>query len=211
MKEEYKNIRIGDFQMLFSIWIEEYREWTKLNKAIKIYENEGKVFNFSKIGELSIPLEDYKFAKEINELQFELNKRYTKTIIFLAIYLEAIIFDYAATYLGDTYMKKYLDKLDVVSKWKVIPKLVTGKQINSDNNKYGYLKKIISRRNLLIHNKSKNIKSILENNQIKEDKLSLKLCIECLEYLLSEIYKITPDFSPLVNHISEIRKVLKST
>ena len=209
--EEYKNIRIGDFQMLFSIWIEEYKEWLKLNREIEIYKNEGKEFNFPKIGESHILLEDYKFSKEINKLKFELDKSYTKAIIFLAIYLEAIIFDYAATHLGDAYVKKYVDKLDVVSKWKVIPKLVTGEQINSDNNKYGYLKKIISKRNSLIHNKSKDIYSILENNQIKKDELNLKLCIECLEYLLSEIYRITPDFSPLVNHLNEIRKILKST
>ena len=48
------------------------------------------------------------------------------TVVFLHLFLKAVIYDYGAINTSDSYMKKYIDKLEFLSKWVVIPKLVTG-------------------------------------------------------------------------------------
>lgn len=50
-------------------------------------------------------------------------------IVFCAMSLEAAIYDYAAWHLGDTYVQSHLDKLDLLSKWLVVPRLITGRAI----------------------------------------------------------------------------------
>jgi hypothetical protein len=50
-------------------------------------------------------------------------------VIFCAFTLEAYINHYSINRLSRNYHTKYLDKLDVVAKWVVIPRLVTGKDL----------------------------------------------------------------------------------
>ncbi len=52
-----------------------------------------------------------------------------KTIVFAGMCLEAAIYDYASIQLGDKFVKKHFEKLDLLSKWIIIPKFVCGKQI----------------------------------------------------------------------------------
>ena len=48
-------------------------------------------------------------------------------IVFAALAVEAYMYDYAARNLGEQFVASHLDRLDVVSKWVIIPRLVTGK------------------------------------------------------------------------------------
>ncbi len=48
------------------------------------------------------------------------------TIVFAGMCLEAEAYDYAAIHLTDAYTTAHLDKLDLISKWVLIPKLITG-------------------------------------------------------------------------------------
>jgi hypothetical protein len=75
--------------------------------------------------------------------------------LYAAMCLEAFIYDYAATNLGDTYVQKYLDKLDLVSKWVIIPRLVLGKEISRDGQAFEYLRLIKRERDKLVHSKSR--------------------------------------------------------
>lgn len=206
-----KSVRLGDFQMLFEICKEEYISWIELQKVIQDLESCGKDNKSVRIGKYPVPIVGFKYGAEINNARFALSKSYSKTIIFLAIYLEAYIFDYAASRLGNAYVKKYLEKLDVLSKWKIIPNLVTGDEIDSKSHKYGYLKKIIAARNELVHNKSQDISAILQNTKEKKKELNLKLCFECLEYLLTEINRLDPGFTSLVNNLDELRDLINTT
>ncbi|WP_373548962.1 hypothetical protein [Haliscomenobacter sp.] len=213
---EEKSLRIGDLQMLFEICKEEYNEWKKYDIEIRSLQSLGKHYKFVSTEEGKIPgilFEEYKQEKKINEAKDRSKKSYTKCIIFLAIYLEAFIYDYGATRLGDTYMKKYLERLDVVSKWKIIPKLATNNEIRYDNHKYGYLKEIISLRNSFVHNKTQDIKVILgkkDEKKKRENELTLSTCFECLEFLISEIFRIDQDFSPLINNLDELREIIET-
>ena len=92
---------------------------------------------------------------EKSELSYRSKSHSIKAIIFSALCIEAAINNYAGTYLGDSYTENHLHKLDVVSKWVVIPKLVCGQSIDKSGPAFGALKNLIKARNKLVHNKSK--------------------------------------------------------
>jgi len=78
-----------------------------------------------------------------------------KTIVFSAMALEAAAFEFATLQLGEHFAKKYLDKLDVVGKWLVIPRLVCGRSLREDGPAINGLKGLVIARNALVHHKSK--------------------------------------------------------
>jgi len=96
----------------------------------------------------------YYFSRE--------QKHQASAIIFGAMCLEAFIYDYAAHNFSDTYVKKYLDKLDLKTKWLIIPKLVTGKDFPTESQAFQGLQKLIEERNKLVHYKSQPEKSVEE-------------------------------------------------
>lgn len=77
-----------------------------------------------------------------------------KTIVFSAMCIEAAAFDFAAIQLSDAYAEQYLDKLDLVSKWVVVPKLVCGKSLQEDGAALNALRTLVRSRNSLVHQKS---------------------------------------------------------
>jgi len=56
--------------------------------------------------------------------------------------------------LGDVFVKDHLDKLDTLSKWILIPKLITGSELPRQQKWFELLKKLIKTRNSIIHHKS---------------------------------------------------------
>ncbi len=95
-----------------------------------------------------------------------------KAIVFSSMCVESAINNYAGTQLGDKYAQQHLDKLNVQSKWVVIPKLVCGRSIDKSGPAFNALGKLIKARNELVHNKSKelnptnpNLKTILEKGE----------------------------------------------
>ncbi|CAD0261273.1 hypothetical protein HBO43_27205 [Pseudomonas veronii] len=78
-----------------------------------------------------------------------------KTIVFSAMALEAAAFEFATIQLGERLAKTYLDKLDVVGKWLVIPRLVCGRSLHEDGPAINGLKSLVRARNALVHHKSK--------------------------------------------------------
>jgi hypothetical protein len=56
--------------------------------------------------------------------------------------------------LGDTYFERYVDRLDLLSKWVVVPRLISGHEIDRGGRAYELLKQLIRRRNELMHPKS---------------------------------------------------------
>lgn len=96
------------------------------------------------------------------------------SLAFSALAIEAYIYDYAARKLTDNFAKLHLDKLDLVSRWVVIPKLVTGKDFPKDEQAFCLLKQLIQNRNYIVHNKSGKLlkadaKPNLTGNETSED------------------------------------------
>ena len=77
-----------------------------------------------------------------------------QAIVFAGMCVESAIYDYAAGQLGDSYVQDHLEKMDLLSKWIVIPQLVCGRKISKDTVAYASLKKLIQARNSLVHHKS---------------------------------------------------------
>ncbi len=66
--------------------------------------------------------------------------------------LEAYIYDYAVRRLSKE-LAEYADKLDVLGKWLIIPRLVTGKEIPRGERAFQLLQKLIANRNKIVHHK----------------------------------------------------------
>lgn len=67
---------------------------------------------------------------------------------------EAAVFDLAAVQLGDDYASNYLDKLDLVSKWIVVPSLICGRSLKIHGPAINSLRSLTKARNALVHHKS---------------------------------------------------------
>jgi hypothetical protein len=78
-----------------------------------------------------------------------------KTIVFSAMALEAAAYEFATIHLGQHYAKTYLDKLDMLGKWLIIPRLVCGRSLQEDGPAINGLKALVTARNALVHHKSK--------------------------------------------------------
>lgn len=77
-----------------------------------------------------------------------------KTIVFSGMCVEAAAFDFAAIHLSDSYASQFLDKLDPVAKWVVVPPLVCGHSLKLDGPAINFLRILIRCRNELVHQKS---------------------------------------------------------
>lgn len=77
-----------------------------------------------------------------------------QVIVIAAMCLEAAIYDYAAWHLHDNYVKNHLDRLSLLSKWLVIPRLITQRELRVGRPAYEKLKRLIDARNALVHSKS---------------------------------------------------------
>jgi len=133
---------------------------------------------------------------------FSLRMYATQTILNSAFCLESFINDYGAAKLGSRYFESHLDKLDVKSKWLVIPRLATNKSIEKGGHGYETLKKTIGIRNKLVHSKSKNIDdgSIAESAGFKETVDQMKHVSKCflgIKVIISELESIDPSYEPL--------------
>jgi len=79
-------------------------------------------------------------------------------ITFSTLSLEAYINHYAISRLSRNYLTNYLDKLDLLSKWIVIPRMITGKQLDPGSKSVQDLSWLITVRNKLMHYKSRKMR-----------------------------------------------------
>ena len=79
---------------------------------------------------------------EIAELYEKRERAAAIAITFAGMCVEAFMYDYAATHLGDNYAKSHTDKLDVCSKILVLPRLACGKEIDKSSEVYSRIKRL---------------------------------------------------------------------
>jgi hypothetical protein len=88
------------------------------------------------------------------------------TVVFAAVALEGFINRRAISALSKTYFDKYLDRLDLVAKWAVIPRIAAGRTlIDQDGKAFQGLKKLVADRNRLVHPKIRHIASVEDIRQ----------------------------------------------
>jgi len=76
-------------------------------------------------------------------------------VIFSALTLEAFINHYGIGKFSRSFFDNHLDKLNPVSKWMIIPKLVVGQQLKADGQPYELLRKLFKLRDKLVHYKTR--------------------------------------------------------
>lgn len=118
-------------------------------------------------------------------------------IAFTHMFLEAFIYDFCADNYSDTYTKNYIDKLDFLSKWVVISKMVTGKDFPTDSQAFELLTKINKSRNKLIHFKTEKMSEKAFYKILDSQKISVSDCFECMSEALLEIKKLGEDKSQM--------------
>jgi hypothetical protein len=173
-------------------------------------ENSEKMaFVEAQISALEARIANSTVPDEFPELEFELmslqdlrGKHALIVIVFSAIAIESYIYDYAARHFSDNFVQDYLDKLDVIGKLVVIPRLITGKELSRNRKWFSLIKNIVKSRNLIVHSKSSTPPFTAEGAQrylkkIKNtDELflqSARHAVELLDTLVVEISVLDPD------------------
>jgi hypothetical protein len=146
----------------------------------------------------NMAIEHYNIAKKKYEKAKSKNsktdygmiqKEVISSIIFSSLSIEAIIYEYGVERLGLDYYKEHLDKLSVKSKWTVIPRLVTTKEI--DQVVINKLNQLIIHRNQVVHHKSKTVPISKYNKQdFQKTLVQAEQGIMCVENVLFELLKI---------------------
>lgn len=75
-------------------------------------------------------------------------------VVFACMALEAFIYGYALSAYSDTYVERFLSRLDLRAKWVVIPELISGHAFPRDTHAYELLDRLVQMRNDLSHQKA---------------------------------------------------------
>jgi hypothetical protein len=87
------------------------------------------------------------------EINAEIQRHAMSAVTFSAMALESYINLYGAENFGATYFEKYLDKLELRSKWVIVPRLVTGKALDTASHAFSLFSDLVGLRNRLVHDK----------------------------------------------------------
>lgn len=141
----------------------------------------------------------HEISYELMEPERELEKYGLISVLMATMFAEAFINDYAAYSLTKSYFKKYLDSLNLISKWVVIPKITVGKNFPTGSQAYEYLKKLISVRNDVVHFKSKEIFGNDDAERYFKENYgpfieAANLSLQTIQELKKELKKLDPEY-----------------
>ena len=169
----YELVRFGEFGIFLEIVCEQYKVYSDF------------IHNPPNISELE--------PEEILRLNhFQIDPLYICTI-FSAMFLEAFIFDYGARKSSQSFMEKYVDKLDSPAKWIIVTRLFNSKGIDSSSRCFELINTLFKKRNLLVHNKSKEFSGF---ESLLRNKTYILKPVECLDLVIlamKEIIRIDPN------------------
>lgn len=131
-------------------------------------EHQGRHQVFNKEADIEYDKSCEWQSEKYYQLRADAQKSGYIAIVFSAMYIESAVYDFGAIYLGDNYVLKHVDKLNITSKIIVLLKLATGRDLNTDGQAYEHLKKLFEYRNELVHSKSKPLMSAKEMHIFRE-------------------------------------------
>lgn len=140
---------------------------------------------------------------ELDPIEEERDQECIVATVFTGLYFEALIYDYGASCLGDKYVRNYLDKLDFMSKWIIVPRLTVGKEIDKAGKAYAALHQLHKDRNSLVHLKSRELSFTPEQmteylaEREKDLQRSAQNCKTALESVVQELYELDPEHPKL--------------
>lgn len=161
MKKDNKRVSIH--WMYYQTCHDHVREYENICESMEKHRSSGE--------------ERYIIELNLAALYEKRERSVTIPIVYSAMCLEAFIYDYGASNISDSFMKKHIDKLDLPSKYVIVTKLVTGKDFPKQAQAYEGLKKLVKDRNKLVHFKSRkydinDIKGIMDYHDEMNEYLS---------------------------------------
>jgi len=168
------------YEDFFHIAIDTYKEIIKLEKE----------HNELQAGLSESEKSSDNFVDKVAEKNDRIGRLVLIVVVFCATSLEAYINHYAISHLSKNYLRTYLDKLDLLSKWIVIPRITTGTQLDAGSRPLQDLSWLITLRNKLVHYKSRkvSIEEIRDTDFLWEN--DAKRAIETVKNLAQELKKI---------------------
>lgn len=138
---------------------------------------------------LSSDKEDWMIDMESSDYRHQNLKCAVQSIVFSAMCLEAFIYGYSEKFLGKSYTKQHIEKLNIESKFIIVPRLVIGKEIDKSGQGYEKLKKLITDRNKIVHFKS--MDDFLTNDSFLPH--SMENGLQAVSELMQEFESIHPE------------------
>ena len=128
------------------------------------------------------------------EIELKMKHNELIAITFAAMFLECIIWDYAAVNTSQSLTKNFLSKISLLGKWKVIPKLVNNdRKIDIGSDTIALLKKLQTERHDIIHSKSKAVPDTydeIRKQERKERKITIPETVRCVKGCIEGLRKI---------------------
>ena len=177
-------IELNYYEDFLHVAVDTYKEIEKLEKE----HNELQV----NTSESEKPSND--FIDKVAEKNDRIGRLALVVVIFCVTSLEAYINHYAISNLSKNYLKTYLDKLDLLSKWVVIPRITTGTQLDTGSKALQDLSWLISLRNSLVHYKSRKV-------EVKELKTTDFLWLEDAKRAIETVKNLTQELNKIDNRI----------
>ncbi len=186
---------------------------------VKSYKHSVKRMNFNGGYYLTIfkdAVKQYEVHKKEAEDLFETNKKLRMTVLqlyaqneylkrkmkhheliaitFATMFLECIIWDYAAVNTSQNLTEDFLGCINLLGKWKIIPKLVNNdKNINIDHEAIALLKKLVKERNNILHSKSKPVPDTydeIKRIETKGSAITIPETEECVKRCIEGLQKV---------------------
>jgi hypothetical protein len=205
MKREPRSYaRLGLVETFLEIAVDSYIDFKKDKIAFEQIVSEGGIMHDG--------IMIYNREDDYLKHQDNLRKDTIKIIIFSTTFLESYINDLGGIVLGDTFVKEHLDKLSIISKWIVIPRLITNEEIDKSKSYFQGFKELVQWRNNLIHHKTKDAISLFSSPEnINHEKLKpiyelfdVSKSFIMIKELFDELNRIDPQGS----HTLRIKGVL---
>jgi hypothetical protein len=175
MKKTENNIEVQFqyYESFYSIAVESYKHILRICS----HRDKKKV----------ITDRDIDFICECNA---QIERLAISSVVFSCMCLESFINCYGISHYSKTYFENYLDKLDLKSKWIIIPRLINGLQLETESIAFKNFSELIKLRNKLVHDKpkTKKVSRTLASDWITENEA--KLSVETVQNVLTELKKI---------------------
>lgn len=112
-----------------------------------------------------------------------------QSIVFSAMCLEAFIYGYSVRNLGKSYTESHIERLGIESKYIIVPRLITGKEIDKSGQAYEGLKRLIKDRNKIVH--FKGVNDFIIHDSFLPEAMNNGLC--AISNIMNELIKINPE------------------
>jgi hypothetical protein len=138
------------------------------------------------------PVKNDQDVDFVSEKNAAIQRSAMVVVVFSALTLEAFINHYGIERVSRSFFDNRLDKLDPVSKWLILPKLIVGRQLDTDGQAYELLKGLFKLRNKLVHYKTreKGIDELKDEDWVREEEAHS--AIQAVNKLVEELKRLDP-------------------